>query len=216
MGIVDRATGLLGLAAFVYALVRCARSPAKAFLVVAIALIVVLSGVLVGNPARYRLAALVPLYLLLIGVAADDLLALRGRLSGMASALVSVVLIAVAAWNVQLFFNRVVPDRGVRLEFYDLNLLLAKRIATLEAENPAGLVFLLSDRDFLGQINDYQFLYDVGRVRVVTSPAAVDGTGFVIAHDGYVDQLRDVPHASDCRRDEAWMDQSRIVVCRLG
>lgn len=216
MGIVDRATGLLGLAAFAYALARCVRCPAKTFLVVAVALIVVLSGVLVGNPARYRLAAMVPLYLLLIGVAADDLLAVRGRLRQVIGVAVTVVLVGVAAWNVHLLFGRVVTDRDVRLEFYDLNLLLANRIAALQAQDPTAIVVLLSDRDFLGRINDYEFLYDIDRVRVVTLPAAVEGTGFVIAHDDYADQLREVPRASDCRRDEAWTDQSRIVSCRLG
>jgi hypothetical protein len=216
MGIVDRATGLLGLAAFVYAVARCRRCPAKAFLATAVALIVVLSGVLVGNPARYRLAAMVPLYLLLIGVAADDLLAVRGRLRRVVGPAVTVLLVGVALWNVHLFLGRVVGDRNVRLEFYDLNLLLANRIAALQAEDPAAVVVLLSDRDFLGRVNDYEFLYDIKRVRVVTSPAAVEGTGFLVAHDDFADRLREIPRASDCRRDEAWLEQSRIVSCRLG
>jgi hypothetical protein len=50
----------------------------------------------------------------------------------------------------------------------------------------------------------------------VTSPAAVEGTGFLVAHDDFADRLREIPRASDCRRDEAWLEQSRIVSCRLG
>jgi hypothetical protein len=194
--------------------VRC---PAKGFLVAGVASIVVLSGLLVGNPARYRLTAMIPLYLLLIGVAADDLLAAqRGRTRNLAAAAVAAVLTGVAAWNVHLFFGRVVGERDVRLEFYDLNLLLANRIAALQELDPKGLVYLLSDRDFLGRINDYEFLYDVERVRVAASAAEVGGSGYVIAHDAFVDRLREVPQASDCRREEVWVEQSRIVSCRLG
>jgi hypothetical protein len=217
MGIVDPATGLLGVVALAYAAGRSVRCPAKCFLALGVVSLTVLSGLLVGNPARYRLAALVPLYLLLIGVAADDLLSLHGRMRNVAAAAVATVVIAVAAWNVHLLFGRIVADRDVRLEFYDLNLLLAKRIATLQERDPKAVVFLLSDRDFLGRINDYEFLYDLARVRVAGSAAEVSGgAGYVVAHDGFIDELREVRQASDCRRDEAWLGLSRIVSCRLG
>jgi hypothetical protein len=216
MGIVDRATGWLGVLALAYALARCARCPAKGFLLAGVASITVLSGLLVGNPARYRLAAMVPLYLLLIGVAADDLLAFGGRHRKMTAAVVAAVLILVAAWNVHLFYGRIVGDREVMLEFDDLNLVLAKRIAVLQARDRYGLVFLLSDRVFLGQTNDYEFLYDVARVRVAGSAAEVGGMGYVLAHDDWVDQLHQVQGAFDCRREETWAGVARLASCRLG
>jgi hypothetical protein len=215
MGIVDVATGALGLAALVYCAWRGARCPAKLFLVACAASLTVLSGLLVGNPARYRLTPLVPLVLLAIGVAADDLLALRGRVRNVAAVAVAALAVGVAAWNVHLFFGRIVDDREVRLEFYDLNLLLANEIATLQARDAGAVVYLLSDRDFLGRANDYAFLYDDARVRVVAAGEDVGGPGYVVAHDGFVDQLRHVPRATDCRREQPWLSLSRIVSCRL-
>jgi hypothetical protein len=216
MGIVDPATGWIGLAALLHCAWWAARSPAKAYLVAAVVAITVLSGALVGNPARYRLAVLVPFYLLAIGVAADDLLARRGRGRPLAAGLSIAVVAALVAANVALFFGRVVVDRDVRLEFYDLNLLLARAIATAQAGGASGPVFLISDRDFLGQGNDYEFLYDRERVRVVPSAAEVKGPGSLIAHDGFIEEIRRVRNTSGCRREEPWFGENRIVSCRVG
>lgn len=215
-GILDFGTGIVGLAAVGYCALFARRSAAKSFLAATTILIVVLAGALVGNPARYRLAPLVPIYLLAIGVLVDDALH--------APQATRRFLVLVVAGTLAVSFANLyglalaARDRGVREEFYDLNLLLANEIARLQAADPRATIYLVSDRDFLGNSNDYEFLYDRRRLRVIPLPQAVgaDAT-HVVAHDGFAAQLqalRDVPLA-DCRSWRAELGNSTLLSCRV-
>ena len=215
-GILDAFTGVVGLAAIAYCALFARRCAAKSFLAATAVLTVVLGGALVGNPARYRLAPLVPIYLLAVGVLIDDALAAR-RATPRFLALVVAVTVAVGSVNLSIL-GAAAQDRGVRREFYDLNLLLAQEIARVQAADPNATIALVSDRDFLANSNDYEFLYDRQRVRVVPMAQAVgaDAT-HVVAHDDFAVQLkalRDIPLV-DCRSWRAALGSAQLLSCRV-
>jgi hypothetical protein len=214
-GVVDLPTGLLGLVALGYCALGGWRCPGKLFLVGSIALLVILSGALVGNPARYRLTPLVPLYLLTIGTAVDDLMdwlfARRGRV--VALVLVTATLCIL---NLRSLATDVLDHPGTQAELHDLPLLLASEISRLQTSHPQAQIYLVSDFDYLGGVSDYEFLYDPDKVTVFTSSDELRGKeGYVLAHDQYVAGIEESDETSDCRWWRAKIHHNRIVRCRL-
>jgi hypothetical protein len=214
-GVIDLPTGLLGLAALVYCGVRAWRCPGKLFLVGAIVLLVVLSGALVGNPARYRLTPIIPLYLLALASAADDfmdwILARRSRLVALV-----VVTAALCFFNVRSLTVDVLNHPSTQAELYDFPLLVASEISQLQIRHPRAQIYLVSRLDYLGGVSDYEFLYDANKVTVVTSAKALQGkSGYVLAHDAHIAGLLALGETSDCQSSQTRIHGSEIVRCRL-
>ncbi len=217
MGLLDPVTGALGVLALLWCLITGWRRPVRWFLVLAAVLFVGLSAVLVGNPARYRLIPLIPYYLLAIGVLVDDLLALTGRHRRTALVLLAAVLGGLSAFNAQRIFAVAMHSKPVLLSFYSLNMVLGQEIDALQKLDPAATVYLLSDRDFLGQMNDFHFLYDLNRVKVVTTAAQLVGArGFLLSHSPFVGVARTVPGLQECRQWETALVGETVLACRLG
>lgn len=214
-GVIELPTGLLGVAALAYCAVRARRCPGKLFLVATIVLFVVLSGALVGNPARYRLTPLVPLYFLTLGVAVDDLMDwIRRRKRGlMTVAFATVVLCAVSLRSLAV---DVLEHPRTQAEFYDLPLLVVSEVARLQRKDPEAEVYLVSNFDYLGGASDYEFLYDPERVTVVESVSQLAGkSGYVIGHGLYSRGIAKFSGSSDCRAWRTKVYHERLVVCRL-
>lgn len=214
-GVVDLPTGLLGLAALVYCSVGVRRCPGKLFLVAAIVLLVVLSGALVGNPARYRLTPLVPLYFLVIASAVDDrmdwVLAKQVRLLAL-----TLIIVGLCVFNLRSLDRDVLDNPSTEAELYDLPLLLASEIFQLQAIHPNADIYLVSDFDYLGGVSDYEFLYDTNRVRVVTSVSELQGkSGYVIGHDSFAAGLAELQETSNCHSARTRIHRSLVVRCRL-
>lgn len=215
-GVIDFPTGVLGCAALLYCAFYAWRCPGKLFLVGTIVAFVVLSGALVGNPARYRLTPLVPLYLLTIGAALDDVMGwfqVRRR----RMAVLVLATLGLCAWNLRSLAVDVLHHQSTRAELYDLPLVLASEIARLQASHPEAKVHLVSNFDYLGGVSDYEFLYDPNGVSVRTSAAELRGErGYVLAHDRYVAGVMELAETLDCHSWRTSVHQHVILRCRLG
>ncbi|MGD9762199.1 MAG: glycosyltransferase family 39 protein [Candidatus Binatia bacterium] len=216
MGILDPATGLLGLVALLYCTRSAVRRPEHLFLAATVLSIAVLSGALVGNPARYRLAPIVPFYLLAIGVLADALCAGRGWRRGAAIAL-GVGACAIALRNLHLLYFQVLPNAQVREQFYDTSMILALEAGALQAVHPGARLYLITDLDFLGGSSDYAFLYDPTRVRVVPNASALAGSdgGYAVAYDGFAPMLDAFAGRWECQHTYPWPGRGALLTCRL-
>lgn len=214
-GVVDLPTGLLGFAALLYCAAYGRRCPGKLFLVGSIVLFVVLSGAFVGNPARYRLTPIVPLYLLTLATAVDDFMDWFASRSHRLAVLVFVTLV-LCLLNLRSFDRDVLRNRRTQAELYDLPLLVATEISKLQREHPRAQIYLLSRFDYLGGVSDYEFLYDPERVTVLTSAAELGGKkGYVLGHDRYAVGIAELDATSECRSWRTRIHHERMVRCRL-
>ncbi len=216
LGAIDYYTGVLGVVALAYCALFAWRSPAKLFLTVAIVLTVVLSGALVQNPMRYRLIPLVPIWFLAVGTLLDDLGDRFPRHHRVLAAMAVALLVGVAGVNFRNLFVVALHDRDVAVNFYDLNVLMAKEIASLQRGDPGATVYLLSRREHLAYINDYYFLYDHDHVRVVSSVDKLEQAhGYLLADNEFVEPAAAYPRAKDCRHWRTDNNRDRLVSCRL-
>jgi len=195
-GVLDPVTGVVGLAALVFCGYRRWRFPPALFMLVAIAATVILAGVLAGNPSRYRLTPIVPLYFLAIALAID---ALRRRWpSQRAGAAIAVAVAALCAINLHLLLVVTVRHPQVRAEFGDRAMAQALEIDRLQ-RTFHGPVLLDTNETYLGLPNDYAFHYDLNRVRTVrerTDLAFMDGV--LLADFARADELRALPSTGAC------------------
>lgn len=216
MGHFDPYTGVLGVAALTFCLVGAWWNPVRAFPLIAVVLILVLSTVLVGNIARYRLMPLIPYYLLAIGllVAAIE----RGftRARRVVAALLFVVALGLTWINVYRFFGVAIRDRHVQEMFYDLSMVLSREIAQLQRRHPEARVVVLTDQTHLAKPNDYAFWYDYEKVEVFPSAAHVRGrTGYLLAHDRFIPNPDELPGMKECAQWKTKFDRNLIMRCRL-
>jgi len=216
MGHFDPYTGLLGVAALAFCLLAGRSSPVPLFLVVSVALIAVLSSVLVGNIARYRLMPVIPYYLLAIGVLAGAVERWAARARRSVVALLVVVGVGLSLLNVHRFFGVAINDREVQESFYDLSMVLSHEISELQKRDPGAQVVVLSDQSHLGVENDYAFWYDYEKVDVFDSPENARGReGYLLAHDRFIPTRQDLPGMQDCVRWTTRFDRNVILRCRL-
>ncbi|MBN1356409.1 hypothetical protein JXA40_09150 [bacterium] len=215
LGIIDPITGILSGIAFIYCLVTLRKNFMKLFLVTGITGIVLLSGLLVLNPQRYRLIPAIPMVLLLIGYPADSLPE-NTRFRRFLKAVVLTGLMGVIVpVNADRFFNTALSDAGVQRYFYDLNLLLAREIDKIQKEHTGILVYLMTDRKFLESKNAYRFLYDYSSVHVVNSTDEIrDPGGFLVAHDSHIPMPQDLLKLGDCVVWDTRFNLNTICICR--
>ncbi len=216
MGVLELFTGVAATLALLYCGLRARHDALKLFLIASVTSIVVLGGILVGNPARYRMLPAVPLALLATGVPVDDLLGRLGSRRRAAIALLSVLLLVLAGLNARAFFAVAIRDPLVREEFYDLNLVLADEIRKIEDWDPAAQIFLVSDRDFLGEQSDYSFFFDPRRVAVTTAVEKVAGDqGYVVSHGPFIPLALRIQGLRECRQWRARQGFDELLRCRL-
>lgn len=195
-GVLDFYTGSIGVAALAYCAVRARRSASALFLAVAIVSTIVLAGLLTQNPARYRLAPLVPLALLAIGMALD---ALRARWPGrLVPTLAAFVVVALCAVNLHLLFGVAMSDPLVLAEFGDRRIAVAHQIAALQRDYDATVLLATRER-YMGGANDFSFLYDLDRVEIVDLDRAPPlDRGMLLADIEDADRVRALATTGDC------------------
>ena len=216
MGIIEFFTGSFGLAALIYCACRAIRNPVKMFLVVSVALILILSAVLITNPSRYRLIPVIPFYLLAIGVLVDDIFDRYSRRKRAVMPILITLLIILVTLNLYNFFGVAKNNRQVQDSFYDLNIILAQTMASIQEKDPSAMIYLFSNLDYLDKHNAYYFLYDSGRVKVVTSSDQVGkGKGYVLAHDEFIRPARSLPGTGNCREWKTRFGRNKILLCEL-
>lgn len=214
MGLIEFSTGVAGVIALVYCLKSVWQRPTRLLLVGTILLTVILGGVLVTNPSRYRLIPIIPFYYLIIGVALDDMFErVRKRKSLMIWRTVLIIIIAVGL-NGYHFFATAMHHRQVLDTFVDLNVEVSLMIADIQNEHPGTRVLLISNRKFLENFNDYYFLYDKERLSVSeTIPALTGIPTIALAHDQFVEILANYSSKSNC---EEWKTiRNRFMKCNL-
>lgn len=213
-GIVDPFTGVVGVAALAYCAVLARRSPAAAFLLVAALSTVVLAGALTRLTERYRITPLAPIYLLAIAVLLDA--ALRRWRSPAVAVAAGIAIAAACVLNLHTLFGIAMRDAAVAEAFADRRLALALEIARLQ-DRSDGIVLLGTQETFLAEANDFSFLYDLERVRLVDPPAGLtDVAGTVLVDERLADPLRTLPTISECSTNEYRYGNYRIplVACR--
>ena len=225
-GLIDEASGVVGVVALVFCLVTAKRNPARAFLVLTICAAVVLSGVMVVNPSRYRLVPIIPLYFLAIGVLVEAVLLRWPDRRRLVVVSCTAGLLLAVAFNIHIFFGEAVDDPGVQQYFYDFKLVVAQQIAELQRGSTDERTLLVSGYDFLAVPNDYSFLYDPERVQVIPSidVLAEQGEGIraryhsLVAHDDFIPRLDEIPNVAECRTEDlagTVYHEHHLVVCTL-
>lgn len=216
MGLLDPVTGWLGVAALAWCAARGRRCPAKRFLLLAVVLYVVLGGVLVPLPKRYRLIPVIPFFCLAAAVILDDLLAFLPRWRRAIVAASATLLVALGVLNAHRFFVVALHDPNAMTKFTDMDLVIGQGLGELQKSDPGATVYLLSDRSFFSNVNDYYFLYNHERVKVVATPEELAGLrGSVLAHEPFVDAAEKIPGVHDCRqwRPRPW--PKTLIACRF-
>ena len=225
-GLIDEASGVVGVVALFFCLVTAKRNPARGFLFLTICAAVVLSGVMVVNPSRYRLVPIIPLYFLSIGVLVEGVLRRWPGRRRIVTWCCTAGLCVTVALNLHIFFGDAIHNPDVQLYFSDFKLVVAQQIAELQRGSPDEQTVLVSDFDFLGVTNDYSFLYDPERVTVIPSIDRLDepeGGGplryhSLVAHDEHIPSLTEIPRVGRCRTVEfagTVYREHRLVVCTL-
>jgi hypothetical protein len=217
-GVVDFYTGIAGLAALGYCATRARRDPAAAFLVVAAVATVVLAGALTQNPSRYRITPLPPLLFLSIALALDA--ALRRWPSFLplraGAVLLGALVAASCAFNLHLL-AAALGDPWVAAEFGDRRVALALEIGRLQ-ERFDRTVLIGTGETYLGEPNDFAFLYDVDRVHVLAGDLP-DRPGILLVDEEHGEEARRLAAASGCFTAEyVYGPRQRVafVVCEIG
>ncbi len=214
MGLIEFFTGVAGAVAFGYCLVTCRRRPTRMMLVGSILLTVVLGGVLVTNPSRYRLIPLIPFFFLMIGVALDDMFELVKRRRGLLIWRTALIVFVAVGLNGYNFFMIAIRHPQVLASFHDTNVELGLEIAAIQKEHPEDQVLLISNRNFLDTRNDYSFLYDIERLSVSeTIPPDHGIPTLALAHDQFVEVLAAHPGKTDCQEFRG--TRNRYMKCRI-
>jgi hypothetical protein len=197
LGVVDRYTGIASFIALAYCALTAGRDVRRLFLAVVVPLTIVLAGLLVDNPARYRLTPLPALCFLALAVPLDDLFAaVSDRAARYA---VAIAVIAISVLNVNNLLGAI-RDPQVLAEFGDLRLTFAQGIAATQRRRPDALVFLATDLESLDRPNDFSFLYDFESVRIPNSLDDIgESMGTVIAQPQYLAGIRALPQVASCR-----------------
>ncbi|GEM_PF-5723854 len=214
MGLIEFFTGVAGVVALGYCLVTCRRRPTRMLLVGSILMTVVLGGVLVTNPSRYRLIPLIPFYFLSIGVAMDDMFEVVKRRRGLLIWRTALIVFIAVGLNGYNFFYIAIRNPQVLAPFHDTNVELGLQIATIQKEHPDCQVLLVSNRKFLDSYNDYSFLYDHERLIVAeTIPPLIGIQTIALAHDQFVEVLAAHPGKTECKE---WREtRNRYMECRI-
>jgi hypothetical protein len=215
-GIIEFFTGMIGLIIGLYCLPFLKKSPAKMFVVGTIVFTVFGAGFFVYNPSRGRLIPIMPLYFLLIGIGVDDTLKAIRKYQRIVIVWFSVVLAILVGLNFYCFFGVAIHQEAVQQMFYDVNVILAQHIASIQKHDQQAMIYLLSDKDFLGVDNDYGFLYHKDKVRVVKSFDDLKGkTGYLITHDQFLATVKDMEHLSQCNRWHTKYDRNEVMCCQM-
>jgi len=216
-GIVDPYTGVVGLFALTYCAATARRDVRRLFLAVAAVLTVVLSGLLVEIPTRYRITPLTPLYFLAVAVPLDDLFA-TGRRTATARVWVAALVAAVAAYNLHYLFHVARHDPSVLAEFGDPRLALAREIAAAQRLHPGEPVYVASECDVFDTRNDYSWLYNLDGVHVTSDrDELMSAAGTIIADGDFIADVRTLPNAQLCREKRRQLGYRPLhwIRCRL-
>jgi hypothetical protein len=214
MGLTDRLTGCLCVAALAWCALSGRRRPAKLFLVLATILYLVLGGVLVLDPQRYRFIPLIPFACLAVGVIVDDALARFPKRSQVIAAASAALLMVLAALNVHRFFAVAIHDNAVLRAFNYVDATLALGLAAAQKSDPGATIYLFSNRVGLGVPNPTFFLYDYTRVKVVGTVDELAGAhGPLLTHDSFIETVKTIPALEDCQRWES--SGFKLMQCRI-
>jgi hypothetical protein len=216
MGAIEYFTGLLGVVALAYCAVSCRRTPAKMYLVLTIVITVILSGVLAHNPSRYRLISLIPVYLLAIGVFIDDFSDSKPRFKKIFLSVMFVILAGLIAINLYNFFVVAVHDQNVQDDMYDKELNVVNAIIRVQKQYPETITYLFSNYNLLEMANDYYWMYDYTKVKVINSTVQLENaTGYLLAHDSFINSSKSYARAHDCEQWKTRFERNEILLCKV-
>jgi hypothetical protein len=216
-GIVDPVTGVIGLFGLAWCAATAKRDARRLFLAVAAVVTVVLAGLLVDIPTRYRITPLAPIYFLAVAVPLDDFLTARPR-AHEARLWITACFAAVAAYNLHYLFNVARHDPYVLAEFGDPRLALAREIAAAQRLHPGEPVYVASECQVFDTTNDYSWLYDLKGVRMIDDrQELVAAAGTVVADGDFIAEVRALPNARLCREKRRQLGNRPLhwIRCRL-
>lgn len=196
-GVLEVYTGVIGSLALIYCALRARRSPPALFFVVAVLATVIPAGVLTAHPARYRLTGLPPLYFMAIALVIDALI--RRRPAPRLKVLLAAGIAALCAINLHLLFAVTMHHPRVHAEFGDRAMALALQIHELQRQQPA-VVLLDVPEDYLVVENDYSFIYDLNRLRLVRERAELEKlAGPLLTDATRSSEVQALPSIANCR-----------------
>lgn len=195
-GVLDLYTGVIGSAALGFCAFLARTSPPALFLVLAVPTTAVLAGILTGNPARYRLTGLPPLYFLALALTIDA--TVRRWPSAWIKATITSAVTVLCAINLHLLLAVTVHHPSVHAEFGDRAMALGLQIAELQRRGDTVLLDVAEE--YLAVDNDYAFIYDLDRLRLVRARSDYDRLAGVILTDPQrKSEMQALPSVSDCR-----------------
>ncbi|HVN83944.1 MAG TPA: hypothetical protein VMW17_03770 [Candidatus Binatia bacterium] len=216
MGEFDPNTGALGAVALAFCLLGAWWQPLRLYPVIAMTLLTVLSSVLVGKLARYRLLPAIPYYLLSIGFLVEAIDFGLPRLRRWLTLVLIAAAVALGIVNAERFFAVAIWDPQVQEVFYDLSMVLSGEISKLQREHPGEPITVVSDQVHLAVANDYAFWYDYEKVKVFGAPEAIHGrAGYLLAHDQFIPKVEDFPELRDCERWTTKFNRNVMLRCRI-
>lgn len=215
-GLIEFFTGLVGMLAIGFCAYSAKRSPAKLLPVLSILLTVILSGVLVLNPSRYRLIPIIPFYFLGIGLVIDDGLMFWRRHQKIVQIAVMILVSILTTLNLYDFWGVALTNDNVRQQFYDFNLILALKFQEIQKDDPQTMIYVLGTKDFLGRPNDYAFLYDHTHVQVIASYENIIGKqGYFITYDTFIPALEDISAWAACEQWPTEYQRNTVLLCQM-
>lgn len=213
----DYFTGLLGILAFVYCILFFKHSQAKLLPLITIPTTLVAMGIFTWNPNVKYAVPLIPLYFLTIGIFIDDIGQVLRRNKIVIRALI-ILLASLMAFNLHQFFFVELHDnyRAVHEQFYTFEGVLAHQIALLQQKDNTAVINLMSDQQWFALPNDYSWLYDISRVKYISTEEQLSNTtGYVLAHDKYIDMVKKFSSPEKCKQWKTQFDRNEMILCEL-
>jgi len=210
---VDYFTGLLGVVAFLYCILFFKQSHAKLLPLITIPTTLVSAGLFSWNPSVKYAVPLIPLYFLTIGIFVDDIKQILRNNKAIIRAL-TVLLLALMAFNLYTFFAVEMNSEAVKDQFYNFGVIISDQIALLQ-RNSTSFIYVLSDMTFLSHTgNDYSWLYDSSRMKHLSTEDQLSNvTGYVLAHDSYIDMVKKFSLPEKCKQWKTVFDRNELIIC---
>jgi hypothetical protein len=159
---------------------------------------------------------LIPVYLIAIGVFIDDFFDSRQPFKKIFFYAMLAILAGLIALNLYNFFAIAVNNPHVQDDFYDMELNVVNGIINAQKRDPEATVYLFSNYNLLQMANDYYWMYDYKKVKVINSTSQLENaTGYLLAHDSYINASKAYAEAHDCEQWKTKFERNEMLLCRI-